>query len=445
MTRPGRTERRAIAALIAALVGAIVLNVATRGAGTYTLRAVFDNVNGLVASGNVEVAGFKVGTITGLSVRVGGYPEVTMRISDAYRVRRGAHAVIELGSLAGQLNRYVALTGGTGPPLPDGATIPRRDTSTPVEIDQFLSALTPRVRTDMRRLLHEAVYTLRGHGDDIERTLQQSAAGLRQIAAALGDLTADGPALRTLIGRAADGAQQVAAEPADVRTVIDRLGRLLAVAARRQADLGAALRRMPATMEAVRAAMRRIGSSLPVFSRLLSAAGPALGALRPFAIALRVAAPDSLPTLRDGVHLLDVLRNASPALARLFGPPRPSTLRSLGATLTELNPPLDFLRATAPDALEWLPLDGEETANYSVNGHGGLVLVYPRAAPRRPVASPSCRAGWLLRPFFRIPGQAACDPWTSYASTFVGGGRSEASYLTPALTSAWPGEFGGTP
>jgi len=33
----------------------------TSGGGTYNASAVFANVNGLVATGNVEVAGFKVG------------------------------------------------------------------------------------------------------------------------------------------------------------------------------------------------------------------------------------------------------------------------------------------------------------------------------------------------------------------------------------------------
>ena len=46
--------------------------------------------------------------------------------------------------------------------------------------------------------------------------------------------------------------------------------------------------------------------------------------------------------------------------------------------------------------------------------------------------------GWLLRPFDRTPGQLACDPWTQYLKSFIGGGKSPRSYSTPP----WPGEFG---
>jgi hypothetical protein len=91
--------------------------------------------------------------------------------------------------------------------------------------------------------------------------------------------------------------------------------------------------------------------------------------------------------------------------------------------------------------LGWIPLLGDLTANYNVNGHGGLVLVYPRPAPQRPVSPGSCAAGWLLRPFDRLPGQLACEPWTNYASSFVGGGKPDSSYLTAAQQAPWPGEF----
>ena len=45
-----------LAALVAVVVVVTALVVATRGGPTYTLHAVFANVNGLVKSGSVEVA-----------------------------------------------------------------------------------------------------------------------------------------------------------------------------------------------------------------------------------------------------------------------------------------------------------------------------------------------------------------------------------------------------
>jgi hypothetical protein len=179
--------------------------------------------------------------------------------------------------------------------------------------------------------------------------------------------------------------------------------------------------------------------SLPVFDGLISAANPALAAIDPFARALRVTAPESVPVFDAALRLVDAFRTASPALRKLLGDPLPQTLENLSATVTGINPVLDQLRARAPEVLGWIPLLGDVTANYNANGHGGLVLAYPRPAPQRPVLTPSCESGWLERPFDRIPGQLACDPWLDYVKSFVGGGKPDSAYT---LQSAYPGEFG---
>jgi phospholipid/cholesterol/gamma-HCH transport system substrate-binding protein len=428
----------ALAALVAAALVVVALVIVTRGGPTYTLHAVFANVNGLVKTGRVEVAGFQVGEITDISVRMGGYPEVTMSISTGYRVRQGAHAVIELGSLAGQLNRYIALSGGTGPALPDGATIPLAHTDHPVEIDQFLSALTPKTRTELRQLLRDAVYTLRGRGPDIEQALQYSTRAFQQTANLFNDFSANDAALRTLVARASQGAQAVASEPADIKDTVDRLGQLLTIAANRQRQVTDSVQRLPDALGATRAALTTLDSSLPVFDRLISAANPALSATDPFARALRVTAPESVPVFDAALRLVDAFRTASPAIQTLLGPPLPDTLHNLSVSLTGINPVIDQLRARAPEILGWIPLLGDVTANYNANGHGGLVLAYPRPPPQRPVRTPSCDGGWLERPFDRIPGQLACDPWLDYFKSFVGGGQPDSTYT---LQSTYPGEF----
>lgn len=440
MSSRAATVRRLapVAAIVAAAV--VLVLVLTAGGGTYTLKATFANVNGLVTTGKVEVAGFKVGEITGISVRMGGYPEVTMQVSDSYRVRRGAHAVIELGSLAGQLNRYIALSGGTGAELPDGSTIPLSHTGSPVEIDQFLSALDPRTRTELRRLLREAVHTLNGRGPDIEQALRYSTTAFEQTAGLLDDVSADGPALRTLVRRASQGAHALATEPADVADTVNRLGQLLQIAADRQRQLSQSLSRLPAALDATNRALETFGSSIPSFEHLTDLATPALNAIDPFARALRAVAPKSVPVLRSALSLIEAFRTGSPAIRALFAAPLPQTLHNLFVGLRGVNPLFDQLRARAPDVLGWIPLLGDATANYNANGHGALVLAYPRPAVQQPIETPSCRDGWLLRPFDRIPGQLACDPWLGYARSFVGGGRPDSAY---GPQHAYPGEFGG--
>lgn len=441
MTKDRKARRSAFGALAAGVIALVIVIFATGGGPTYTLHAYFQNVNGLVTTGSVEVAGFKVGEITGISVRVGGYPEVTMQVSDSYRVRQGAHAVIELGSLAGQLNRFIALSGGIGQELPDGATIPLSRTSQPVEIDQLLSALDPKTRTELRKLLRNAVYTLQGRGPDIEQALRYSTQAFDQAANLFTDVSADGTALRTLVARASQGAQAVATEPADLHDTIAKLSQLLDIAAARQTQVTQSLQRLPAAFGATNTALWTLNDSIPVFSRLLDAANPALDAIDPFARALQVTAPVAVPVFQAALKLVDAFRADSPAIKKLLGSPLPNTLNNLGVGLHGINPLFDQLRARTPDVLGWIPLLGDVTANYNINGHGALVLAYPRPAPQQPVKSPSCAPGWLLRPFDRYPGQLACDAWTNYASSFVGGAKADSSYLTAAEQAPWPGEF----
>ena len=419
----------ALTAIIVSLAGIVALLLFDNGPSTYTLHAYFASVNGLVDTGNVEVAGFDVGEITGISARIGAYPEVTMQIDDAFRVRRGVHAVVELGSLAGQLSRYVALTGGTGPQLPNGATIDIEDTSVPVEIDQFLSTLTPKVRVQLRQLLRDTVHTLDGESGNFYEALRYSGQAFGQSAELFKDVGADGVALRTLVQRAAQGTAQLAAQPQAVTDVVNRLAVLLGTAADHQRQIAESIGRLPSAAGATRIALDTLSSAIPTFTEGVDAAPAALSAAAPFAAALRTDVPRALPLFRSAQHLVDAFRTASPEIARLFGAPLPNTLASFGHGLNGLNPILDHVRAQAPDALGWLPLLGDATANYNVNGHGVLLLPYIKPPPATTIASSSCDAGQLARPFDRIPGALACDPWTGYAQSFVGGGRPEGAYV----------------
>ena len=187
------------------------------GASTYTLHAYFANVNGLVDHRQRRGRGLR----RRRDHRDLGPDRPVPRGDDAGRrllsaCARARTPSIELGSLAGQLNRYVALRGGTGPQLPDGATIPIADTDGPVEIDQFLSALTPKVRAQLRQLLHDTVHTLDGEA----RTSTRRSATARRRSGRAPSCSRTSAPTASRCGRssqrAARGTAQLAAEPAEV-------------------------------------------------------------------------------------------------------------------------------------------------------------------------------------------------------------------------------------
>lgn len=120
----------------------------------YTLRASFQDANGVVKGADVVIAGDRIGQVTDIGVS-GGKAVVTMRIQHRYApVHRGTIARIRYSTLLAQ--KYVELTPAANTAaLPDGATIPSDETVTPVDFDQFLSSLDPETRAQVRVLVQQ--------------------------------------------------------------------------------------------------------------------------------------------------------------------------------------------------------------------------------------------------------------------------------------------------
>jgi len=77
-------------ALLAALAAVVALWSPWSGGATRVV-AVFDQVHGLVQGGEVRAGGVRVGEVERIRL-VDERPEVTLRLDDGYRLRRGATA-----------------------------------------------------------------------------------------------------------------------------------------------------------------------------------------------------------------------------------------------------------------------------------------------------------------------------------------------------------------
>src|SRR4051794_9954880 len=109
----GRTI--AIATLGAAALALLAVLVLWHSGRGTEVEAVFDSTNGLVQGAEVRAGGLRVGKVERIRLADDGYPHVKLRISPGFRLREGATADLRLGSLSGEVNRYVAVTEGNGP------------------------------------------------------------------------------------------------------------------------------------------------------------------------------------------------------------------------------------------------------------------------------------------------------------------------------------------
>jgi phospholipid/cholesterol/gamma-HCH transport system substrate-binding protein len=86
----------------------------------YTLFANFDNIAGLKTGNEVEIAGVKVGKVTGIGLK-DNRARVAMRINEGVEIDDEAIASVLTSGLIG--DKYVSVALGPGDNLKDGGTI----------------------------------------------------------------------------------------------------------------------------------------------------------------------------------------------------------------------------------------------------------------------------------------------------------------------------------
>jgi phospholipid/cholesterol/gamma-HCH transport system substrate-binding protein len=138
----------------------------------YAIKAAFTDANGVNRGADVVIAGHSVGQVTGVEI-VGTRAVVTMRVSSRYApLHQFSTARIRYSTLLAQKYVEIAPRDG-GAELQSGATIQSEDTLSPVDFDQFISALDPDTRARLQTLVQQAGGGLQGQQQTINDLLAQ--------------------------------------------------------------------------------------------------------------------------------------------------------------------------------------------------------------------------------------------------------------------------------
>jgi phospholipid/cholesterol/gamma-HCH transport system substrate-binding protein len=280
----------------------------------------------------VNVAGVQVGEIGGVKL-VGGRAVVQMNLTsgDLGSVYRNAH--LQLRPKPGLNDMAVEMDPGRPDPslpdrgkLHDGDTLPIDSTRPNVNPDQVLAALD----TDTRRYLEAFVNAggpgLEGRGADLRRVLaatQPTFAETRRVTKAIADRREK---VARLVSNLRLLAHAAASKDRELASLVDASSAVFTTLGRRDADLQAAIARLPGALHATRTA-------LTATRGLAIDAGPALRDLRPVAVELAPALVQARPLLHDATPVVQhglrpLVRRATPLLAAL----RPSVDRIGGVT-----------------------------------------------------------------------------------------------------------------
>lgn len=424
---PRRSPARpaVVAALAVVWIACLLLLIIPAAPTGQRVTARFQFAGGLIAGAPVTVAGVPAGRIEKIGLGEGDIPEVTFRLEDGVRLRQGARADLRIGSQAGQLNRSVELTLGSGEPLPDGAVLPTGRTDEPVELDDALSMLTPKMRRDARTVAASLDRTLSGAGPDLGDAIAASAEQIDEIEGLASVLADDGPLISRLVAEGRQVAGAVAAERESIGGATDRLADTLAVTARRRNELRSSVDQLAPALRAATAALDEGRSALPPIRTALKQARPAARQAKETAPALAgalAAAPEALAASEQ-------LAAQAPGQLRAIEPVVRSAqpvVRDLPETLDRFLPVLEEMRAFAPDALGWFPMLGDALASYDENGHGARLMLVLEPAPNKPAPEDVQQPGLLAAPFKRTPGVLTNEPWRDFRQSMLSAdGRKE--------------------
>lgn len=317
---------------------------------TYKVQAVFENSNLLAPRAPVRIAGIDVGKV----VKVDRYKNtrlalVTMEITDKGRPIHDDATMKIRPRLFLEGNFYVDLKPGTPSvdEIDDGGMIPVAQTSTPVQLDQVLTALQTDTRTSLQKTLKglgESLGSEPSAADDadqdpiaqgltggqaLNRALEHSVGALRDSAIVQDGLMGEQPHdLSRLIKGATRAVGAVADDEAALRDFVSNFNTTVATTASRTPQL--------------EESVKLLGPFATNFNKGLGALDRALPPTRAFA-------RDLLPAVRETPATIAAAQPWLPQATALF------SQQEFGGLLDDLAPATKQAARLAHESRQWFP------------------------------------------------------------------------------------------
>ena len=251
--------------LLAATIGNIRLG------GTTSYRALFEDATGLLPGDDVRIAGVRVGEVEKVEVAEDGrraLARVVFTVDSDRTVATSTTALIRYRNLVGQ--RYVALAegAGSGRALPEGGTLPLRQTQSALDLTVLFNGFKPLFAAlspeDVNAFAMEVIKTLQGEAGNVNSLLASTAS----LTSTLADRD-------EVIGRTIDNLNTVLAtvdERSDqLSTLLAELQRFVSGLAQDRAAIGASLTNIAGLAESTAGLVRDARPSLRKDIRELSA------------------------------------------------------------------------------------------------------------------------------------------------------------------------------
>jgi ABC-type transporter Mla subunit MlaD len=286
------------------------------------------NADNLEDHYDVRIGGLLAGQVLGTTVR-NHLADIQLQLSSAFEpLRSDSRIEIRLRSAIGV--RYLQIIPGThGTPLPNGATIPSSQTSSPVDLDQVLATFDPQTRARTQDFLGELGTGVAGQGQAINNVIGSLPGFLTSVGSVSAAINARPGAMRALISSSQGAAAAFDPVRDNLATGFQPEAQALSPFAIQGANVQATLEQAPPALSELQSGLPAVRSLVAQVQGLAQAATPTLAAAP-------AALDETTALLRDagpGLHSA----NATLRLARGAVSPTLSFLQTAQPAFSQIN------------------------------------------------------------------------------------------------------------
>jgi phospholipid/cholesterol/gamma-HCH transport system substrate-binding protein len=293
--------------LIGLAVGAAVMTGASSDTSSSsagkTYKIQFDNAFGLTTGGDLKIGGVRAGSTSGFDLKKIGdgryVAEVQGKISQPgiSGFKKDASCEIRPQSLIGEY--YVdCQPGSSGDALPDGGTIPVKQTASTVPPDLMQNVMRRPYRERFRLILAELGTGLAGRPDDLAQVLRRAAPGLRETSKVLRILGRQNEVIKNFITNSDIVVKELEVKKKDVAAWVKSAGHTAEVSATRQAALREQWQQFPRFLTELQPTMAQLGELADEQTPLLRQVRETTPQLKQFFADLGPFSEASRPSLR---------------------------------------------------------------------------------------------------------------------------------------------------
>ncbi len=303
-------------------------------------RAEFADAWPLVAGMDVRVSGAVAGSVRKVALTRQGTAEVMFQLDPGVpQPRADATVAIRQDDLLGDTDLSLEL-GSSSKPL-TGPIAEPRSIQEP-RLDDFLDIFQKPVRAALKAFIVELGTAMENRGVDVNAAILKLRPGFEALGEVFSELRSQIGSLKQVLSNSHSLTGQLASRTGDLDRLVVGLERTITGVAGQSAQLDSGLARLPATLSATGATLRRVRaltSALEPLSQTIIAGAPgfqrAAGLVGPYANALSQAARLASPT----VELAGTaLRHSAPALAALSRTTFASLLNPTSGLFSALQP-----------------------------------------------------------------------------------------------------------